>query len=203
MKKQAIEMPCPICGVEGELSMMTHIDEIPYFGEHTQITVMCDACGWRQSNFIPAEGKKPGGWSLNICKPEHIKARVVRSSSCTVRIKELDLEVKPGTASTGYVSNVEGVIDRFMEVIVMVTRQSYVEDAEMDVIKQLQDMHTTLLELKEDPIPTAVTLEFLDPQGHSQILHADAVDRELQPEEYEELPVGPEAAIFSNEDIAE
>jgi C4-type Zn-finger protein len=85
----------------------------------------------------------------------------------------------------------------------MVTRQSYVDDAEMDVIKQLQDMHTTLLELKEDPIPAAVTLEFLDPQGHSQILHADAIGRELQPEEYEELPVGPEAAVFSNEDIVE
>ena len=68
MSEQDIELPCPICGVEGMLKMSTHIDEIPYFGEHTQITILCDACGWRQTDFIPAEGKKPSGWSLVISK---------------------------------------------------------------------------------------------------------------------------------------
>ncbi len=203
LEEVPVDIPCPICSVEGQVAMMTHIDDIPYFGEHTQVTVLCHACGWRQSDFIPAEGKKPGGWTLKISEPEHITARVIRSSSCTVRIPELDLEVKPGTASTGYVSNVEGVIDRFMEVIIMVTRQAYTEDAEMDSIKRLQQMHTTLLELKEDPIPNPVTLELLDPNGHSQILHADAVGRELEPEEYADLPIGPEPAVFSNDEITE
>ena len=201
MSEQEIELPCPICGVEGKLKMSTHIDEIPYFGEHTQITILCDACGWRQTDFIPAEGKKPSGWSLIISKPEHMSVRVIRSSSCTVRIVELDLEVKPGTSSTGYVSNIEGVIDRFMDVIIMVTRQAYTDDEDMKTIKRLQEMHTTLLELKEDPIPNAITLELLDPNGHSQILHSDAIGRELQPEEYEELPVGPEPAVFSTDDL--
>ena len=128
---------------------------------------------------------------------------MVRSSSCTVRLVELDLEVKPGTASTGYVSNVEGVIDRFMDVIIMVTRQAYAEDADLADIKTLQKMHTTLLELKEDPIPTPITLQFLDPNGHSQILHEDAELRELSTEELEELPVGPEAPVFNSDEIAE
>ena len=202
MEKVPISLPCPVCKEEGEVNMMTHIDEIPYFGEHTQVTIMCNSCGWRQSDFIPAEGKKPGGCSLIINKPEHIRSRVVRSSSCTVRIKELDLEVKPGSSSTGYVSNVEGVIDRFMDVIVMVTRQAYVEDSDMSDIKTLEKMHTTLLELKEDPIPTPVTLEFLDPNGHSQILHEDAVMRELLPNELDDLPVGPESPVFDSNDLS-
>ncbi|MBA4695738.1 MAG: hypothetical protein DWC06_06020 [Candidatus Poseidoniales archaeon] len=202
MEQIPVDIPCPICKVEGEVRMMTHIDEIPYFGEHTQVTVLCNACGWRQSDFIPAEGRKPGGCKLVISKPEHIRARVVRSSSCTVRILELDLEVKPGSSSTGYVSNVEGVIDRFMDVIVMVTRQAYVEDSDMSDIKTLQMMHTTLLELKEDPIPRPITLEFLDPNGHSQILHEDAEMRELEAEELEDLPVGPEAPVFNQDEIA-
>ena len=202
MEQVPISLPCPVCKEEGEVNMMTHIDEIPYFGEHTQVTIMCNACGWRQSDFIPAEGKKPGGCSLIINKPEHIRSRVVRSSSCTVRIKELDLEVKPGSSSTGYVSNVEGVIDRFMDVIVMVTRQAYVEDSDMSDIKTLEKMHTTLLELKEDPIPNPVTLEFLDPNGHSQILHEDAVMRELLPNELDDLPVGPESPVFDSNDLS-
>ena len=53
---------------------------------------------------------------------EQLRARVVRSSSCTVCIPELDLEVNPGTSSTGYVSNVEGVLNRFQEIINMVER---------------------------------------------------------------------------------
>ena len=124
MKEVPVDIVCPVCHREGQVAMMTHVDEIPYFGEHTQVTVLCNSCGWRQTDFIPAEGKKPGACSLKVTKPEHIRARVIRSSSCTVRIVELDLEVKPGTASTGYVSNVEGVIDRFMDVIIMVTRQA-------------------------------------------------------------------------------
>ena len=202
MNQIPIDIPCPVCNAEGEVKMMTHIDEIPYFGEHTQVTILCDKCGWRQSDFIPAEGRKPGGCKLVISKPEHIRARVVRSSSCTVRIEELDLEVKPGSSSTGYVSNVEGVIDRFMDVIVMVTRQAYVEDSDISEIKTLEKMHTTLLELKENPIPRPVTIELLDPNGHSQILHEDAVMRELLPSELEGLPVGPESPVFETEDLS-
>ena len=203
MKEVPVDIPCPICKVEGKVAMMTHVDEIPYFGEHTQVTVLCNACGWRQTDFIPAEGKKPGASTLVISKPEHMRARVIRSSSCTVRLVELDLEVNPGSASTGYVSNVEGVIDRFMDVIIMVTRQAYVEDSEMSDIKRLQEMHTTLLELKEDPIPNSVTLELLDPNGHSQIIHEDATLRELSLSELSELPQNPEPPVFNSKDLSE
>ena len=61
MDEIPIDIACPICHVEGQVRMLTHIDDIPYFGEHTQVTVLCHSCGWRQSDFIPAEGKKPGG----------------------------------------------------------------------------------------------------------------------------------------------
>ena len=203
MKEVPVEIPCPVCKVEGEVAMMTHIDEIPYFGEHTQVTVLCNACGWRQTDFIPAEGKKPGASTLIISKPEHMRARVIRSSSCTVKLVELDLEVNPGSASTGYVSNVEGVIERFMDVIIMVTRQAYVDDSEMSDIKQLQEMHTTLLELKENPIPNAVTLELLDPNGHSQIIHEDATLRELSQIELSELPQSPEPPVFDSNELSE
>ena len=203
MQEIPVEIPCPVCKVEGQVAMMTHVDEIPYFGEHTQVTVLCNACGWRQTDFIPAEGKKPGASTLFISKPEHMRARVIRSSSCTVRLAELDLEVNPGSASTGYVSNVEGVIDRFMDVIIMVTRQAYIGDTEMSDIKRLQEMHTTLLELKEDPIPNGLTLELLDPNGHSQIIHEDASMRELDEKELDELPKSPEPPIFDSEDLTE
>ena len=36
MDEQDINIPCPICHQEGQLRMVAHVDEIPYFGEHTQ-----------------------------------------------------------------------------------------------------------------------------------------------------------------------
>ena len=122
MQEQPVDIPCPICSVPGKVFMIAHVEEIPYFGEHTQVTVMCHSCGWRQTDFIPAEGKKPGGCILAIDSLETLSARVIRSSSCTVKVHELDLEVAPGSNATGYVSNVEGVLSRFKDIVFMVLR---------------------------------------------------------------------------------
>ena len=45
MDEVVVEISCPMCAADGSVRMMTHIDEIPYFGEHTQVTVLCKSCG--------------------------------------------------------------------------------------------------------------------------------------------------------------
>ena len=212
MQEQSVDIPCPICSIEGEVKMIAHIDEIPYFGEHTQVTVLCNSCGWRQTDFIPAEGKKSGAWKLIIDNPEKLLARVVRSSSCTVKIEELDLVVNPGGNSTGYVSNVEGVMNRFVDVINMVLRDVQNEalqhaaegidegiEETMQAIGKLETMLSTIESLKEDD-SEPITLELLDPNGHSMIIHEDSVERELSDAELVELPVGPDPPVLSNDE---
>ena len=189
--------------------MIAHIDEIPYFGEHTQVTVMCHSCGWKQTDFIPAEGKKAGCWSLIVEAQSHLKSRVVRSSSCTIRIPELDLQVNPGSNATGYVSNVEGVINRFVEVINMVLRDlkneitTKLNDTEtvnlsssLKEIEQLESLLNRLTRIGQDD-HQPFTLELLDPHGHSMIIDESASERELSDEEIISLPTGPDPAVFS------
>ena len=209
MNEQPIDLPCPVCSGVGQVNMIAHIDEIPYFGEHTQVTLMCHECGWRQTDFIPAEGKKAGAWSIVIDTEEKLRARVVRSSSCTVALPELDLQVNPGTSATGYVSNIEGVLNRFQEIIDMVQRDvaaqfeegdDEVRDELMEHMATLQSMTHALSQVGH-PDAESLTLELLDPHGHSMILHDDAVERELTAEELEELPVGPDPAVFSKNDL--
>ena len=36
MQETPVDMPCPVCQKSGNLFMIAHVDEIPYFGEHTQ-----------------------------------------------------------------------------------------------------------------------------------------------------------------------
>ena len=185
-----VNAPCPQCSVEESLTMLTISSEIPYFGEHTQITVLCDTCGWKHTDFIPSDGEKPGFSSLVIDSEKKNAARVVRSSSCTIRIPELDLEVSPGGSSSGYVTNIEGVMKRFENAIETIIRGSD-EDQESEIARQILER---LRMVKEGG--GNVRLELLDPRGRSQIIHHDAESRELNNEELEQLETGPEIPVF-------
>ena len=185
-----VNAPCPQCSVEESLTMLTISSEIPYFGEHTQITVLCDTCGWKHTDFIPSDGEKPGFSSLVIDSEKKNAARVVRSSSCTIRIPELDLEVSPGGSSSGYVTNIEGVIKRFENAIETIIRGSD-EDQDSDIARQILERLRMVKEGEEN-----VRLELLDPRGRSQIIHHDAESRELNNEELGQLETGPEIPVF-------
>jgi zinc finger protein len=193
-----IEQSCPICGEENSLKMLAHTSEIPYFGEHTQITMSCQSCGWRVTDFIPAEGKKAGSWKLVVNSTEHISSRVVRSSSCTVRIEELGLEVSPGSSSTGYISNVEGVLDRFSGAIGTIRLQAESEGDD-ETLSKCDELLSRIDLVKNGEL--VVTLELLDPVGHSQILHEEAVSSEISDKDARELDPGPVYPVFdvSNE----
>ena len=186
-----VDAPCPQCYEDGTLTMLAMSSEIPYFGEHTQITVICEACGWKHTDFIPSDGEKPGYSSLIVDEPEKCSARVVRSSSCTIRIPELDLEVSPGGSSSGYVSNIEGVINRFEDAIGSVMRGNSGDEKVLEASTELLE---GLRQMKYGN--SHFLIEFLDPRGRSQIIHSDATIRELMESEEQSLDLGPEVPVF-------
>lgn len=196
--ESTVEQPCPICFSEEGLTMIAHTSEIPYFGEHTQLTILCPSCGWKHTDFIPAEGKKPGAWSLEIDNSEMLSVRIVRSSSCTIRIDKLGLEVDPGGATTGYVSNIEGVLNRFEGAIQLMYRQS-IASKEQEIVKKCELLLKKINLVKSGDL--VVEMILLDPMGHSQILHSNAISRDLTNEELENLEVGPSIPIFSPDDV--
>ena len=176
-------------------TMIAHTTEIPYFGEHTQLTVVCDVCGWKHTDFIPAEGKKPGSWSLQIDSSDHMSPRIVRSAACTVRLVELELEASPGGASTGYVSNIEGVLTRFEDVI-----GTLMIEADDDEMEKCAELLAELALVREGKY--SIELQLLDPLGHSQILHENAIPRELSEEELSILDSGPSVPVFDSSELS-
>tara|TARA_B100000029_G_scaffold515327_1_gene621750 strand:- start:839 stop:1417 length:579 start_codon:yes stop_codon:yes gene_type:complete len=188
-----IEIPCAHCGAEGSLTMLALSSEIPYFGEHTQITILCDDCGWKHTDFIPSEGMKPGYWSIELDSIDKLISRVVRSSSCTIRIPQLDLEVTPGGSSSGFISNIEGVINRFENVVGTIIRGTSDSD---ELIRKANQILEDLDIAKSGQSDFHIVL--LDPRGRSQIIHDEAESRELTKEELAELDTGPDLPVFSN-----
>jgi zinc finger protein len=166
------------------------------------MTIICNECGWRHTDFIPSEGKKPSVWSLVIDNSELMTTRVVRSSSCTVRIVELGLEVEPGDNATGYISNVEGVLKRFSDAISMIQRGAIRDGQEgKEKVESCQELIDRISRVKNGK--ETVELLLLDPNGHSQILHESATSTELSEEEIAALATGPQIPIFDSSDFEE
>ena len=186
-----VDAPCPQCLVEDALMMLSMSSEIPYFGEHTQITVICESCGWKHTDFIPSDGEKPGYSSLIVDNPEKCSARVVRSSSCTIRIPDLDLEVSPGGSSSGFVSNIEGVINRFEDAVGSIIRGNADDETAVEASLELLE---GLRKMKDGG--SDFLIELLDPRGRSQIIHNDATNRDLTEIEKQSLDMGPEVPVF-------
>ena len=186
-----VDAPCPQCLVEDALMMLSMSSEIPYFGEHTQITVICESCGWKHTDFIPSDGEKPGYSSLIVDNPEKCSARVVRSSSCTIRIPDLDLEVSPGGSSSGFVSNIEGVINRFEDAVGSIIRGNADDETAVEASLELLE---GLRKMKDGG--SDFLIELLDPRGRSQIIHNDATNRDITEIEKQSLDMGPEVPVF-------
>ena len=185
-----VDVPCAQCGSDNGLSMLSMSSEIPYFGEHTQITVLCGTCGWKHTDFIPSEGDKHGYWSLCLESTGAGSARVVRSSSCTVRIRGLGLEVSPGGNSSGYITNVEGVIDRFEKAVKSMIRSLEDSDSLSEAAFILEGLSKAKVGRSD------LVLELLDPRGSSQIIHESVISRHPTDEERSELELGPDLPIF-------
>ena len=70
-----IGISCLQCSSDG-ITMLSSSSEIPYFGEFTQITLCCDNCGWKHTDFIPSDGELPGYSSQILDSPQKMEARL-------------------------------------------------------------------------------------------------------------------------------
>ncbi len=108
-------MRCPLCGKDG-LKVITREHNIQHFGKIVISTVICPHCGYRHSDVVELEETGEKEEKLVVDKPEKLNYYVVRSATGTIEIPELGLELTPGPFSEGFITTVEGVLDRFLRV---------------------------------------------------------------------------------------
>ncbi len=176
--------PCPVCSLEMQFCWET-ID-IPHFGEAMVIAGVCD-CGFRHSDTILLTQKEAVRFTLPVTSIEDLDARVIRSSSGTLRIPELSVDIEPGFASESYVSNVEGVLDRIKSVVAFATRSAREAENEESTSKGEEILEKINL-AKNGQFPLTLILE--DPLGNSAIDCEKAVKSTLQEEDAAHLKTG-------------
>ncbi|WP_296881936.1 ZPR1 zinc finger domain-containing protein [uncultured Methanobrevibacter sp.] len=174
---------CPACGVEGKAKSIMKELEIPHFGKVLETSIQCPECGFKHSDIIALEQREPAKYVLKINK-NTLTVRVVRSQSATVSIPEIGVKVEPGPKSEGYVTNVEGILNRFEDAVKKAL--NLFDDDESQI--NGKNILAKIEELKNGD--ETATLIIQDPFGQSNIVSDKAKVLEIPEEELKELKTG-------------
>ncbi|MDK2891853.1 ZPR1 zinc finger domain-containing protein [Methanohalophilus sp.] len=173
---------CPLC--HGDLIIHWQEDEIPYFGAVMYISTRC-SCGFRFADTMILSQKDPVRCKLSVENLEDLNARVIRSTSGTIRVPELGIVVEPGSISDSYVTNIEGLLTRIRDVVITATKWCKEEPEKYAVGNSILARINDVLEGLG-----GISIIIEDPLGNSAIISDKAVCETLSPEEAAGLKTG-------------
>lgn len=101
---------CPVCSQKA-LALTEREQEVPYFGKVFLFSMSCSNCKFHKADIECAEEREPARYSIEVSGSEDMSIRVVKSGQATVKIPYV-ADILPGEASNGYVTNVEGLLQR-------------------------------------------------------------------------------------------
>ena len=106
---------CPVCGKK-TLTLKEDESEVPYFGKIYLFSMTCSNCKYHKADVEAAEKKEPVKYTFEVNSEDDLKVRVVKSSGATIKIPHMTT-IESGPASIGYVTNIEGILNRVKSVL--------------------------------------------------------------------------------------
>ena len=165
--------PCPFCNKK-KLSLIEDVTEVPYFGKTYLFSMRCEECDFKKADVEAEKPKDPLKTTYEVKSDKDMSIRVVKSSYATVKIPQLRMEMSPGPASIGFITNIEGVLNKFKEVI-----ESEKEIADDDADKtKCKNLLKKIWKIKRGDIPIKIVIE--DPTGNSAIISDKAIVEKLK-----------------------
>ena len=169
------EQLCPFCQNK-TLVLREDLIDIPYFGKTYVFSMTCQDsdCNYFKADVEAEEKKDPCKITFVVKKEDDLNIRVVKSSEATVKIPQLRMSVTPGPASNGYVSNVEGILNRFRKILEDERDLSDDDTAR----KHAKNLLKKLWKIKQGDMELKIVIE--DPSGNSAILSKDVIVEKLK-----------------------
>ena len=166
---------CPVC-FKDSATLIEEETEIPYFGKVFVFSLKCEnkECNYHISDVECEEQKDPSRYTLEVNSEKDMCIRVVKSSNGVVKIPQLKVSIEPGVASTGYVTNVEGILDRIKKII-----EDERDTTEDDDIKDnAKKLLKKIWKIKLGDMPIKLIIE--DSTGNSAIISDKAKIEKLK-----------------------
>jgi len=139
---------CPICGGKNTLKAIQHIHEIPYFGKVMESTIICEKCGYRNADVMILEDRPPKLYTVKVENEKDLFTRVVRSKSGTIELEEIGVKIEPGPAAEGFITNIEGVLERVRETLLM-AREFRRQEGDEEAVKKADEILQYIEDVKE------------------------------------------------------
>ncbi|ASJ02183.1 hypothetical protein A3L09_02320 [Thermococcus profundus] len=179
---------CPICGGKGTLKAIQYVHEIPYFGKVMESTIICEKCGYRNADVMILEDRPPKLYTVKVEEEKDLFTRMVRSKSGTIELDEIGVKIEPGPAAEGFITNVEGVLERVRETLLM-AKEFKRQEGDEEAVKRADEILEYIKEVKEGKKP--LTVRIMDPLGNSALVGEKVKSRLLTQEEIDSLSLGP------------
>ena len=142
-------------------------------------------CSFHFADTMVLSSKEPMRYEISVETPEDIDARVIRSTSGTIRIPEMGIVIEPGTVSESYITNIEGILQRVQSVLMTASKWVHEDKEKFARSQELMHMLEEVIEGR-----TKITVIIEDPLGNSAIISKKAVATILSDEEAEALNTG-------------
>ena len=152
---------CPVCGTKS-LRITDYLYDLPLVGKVILTTGKCTKCGYKYNDVRLAETNPPRRIILRVTDQRDLNALVVRASTASIIIPEAGLEMHPGPASQGFITTIEGLLERFKEAIELACR-----DPEANKQK-CNELLSWIQDAKNGKKEFTVIIE--DPEGVSTII---------------------------------
>lgn len=163
---------CPICKAK-TLSLTEIEKDIPFFGPCFIFSMSCSSCKYHKADVEAAEQRDPCKITFEISSENDMNVRVVKSSEATIKIPHL-MSIESGPSSNGYVTNIEGVLNRMKRTL----ESSYEAEEEQDNKKKLKNHIKKVTRIMWGRDKAKLIIE--DPNGNSAIISDKAVITKLK-----------------------
>jgi zinc finger protein len=153
---------CPVCG-KNTLTLRESARDVPYFGTVLLFSMTCSNCRYHKADVEMVDVNEPVKFSFRVEKPEDLNVRVIKSSSAKVRIGRVG-SIEPGIASNGYVTNIEGLLNRMKHQLEVIKDS----DTEKENVKKARNHIKKINRVLWGSETINIVLE--DPDGNSGII---------------------------------
>lgn len=154
---------CPVC-FKKTLTLSEKEMDIPYFGKLYLFGMDCENCDFKKHDLEFEKPQDPTKITFISEDKKDLDTRLIKSSSATLKIPTFRMTISPGPDSEGYVSNIEGLLNRIEEVV-----KKEKENAEDPKIKKkAKNLLKKIWNAKCGEIPVKIIIE--DPTGNSAII---------------------------------
>ena len=178
-KPEGLTIHCPSCNAQAVITQA--VKEVQHFGRLLFSTLSCNACGFKMNDVQMIDTQEASKYSAEVRGLQDLSVKLVKSSTGTVRIPALNTTIEPGPASEGYLTNVEGLLER-VEDATRVLKSSADSPQQK---KKAQAILDKIAKARAGKLTFKVYV--LDPHGNSALIGSNVIKSRLSKAEASEL----------------